>query len=162
MADNSVAVFRPKARSLIRPALFASVALMAGIVGTLLREPTPGSSFPWIRFALITGTGFIALATIFFGGRFLLARRQVLTIMPSGLQGPDAAGHSAFCGWDNVVDAQVVDGGQESHLLIKGRYLATPLKIPVSVFEDPRAAVLIERYAGDSHLLNEALRRAGA
>jgi len=115
-----------------------------------------------MRLALVTVAGLGFFSLLFFGTRALLARRQVVSIMPSGVQGPDAEGHQAFCGWDNMVDVQVFDGAQDRYLLIRGRYLATPLKIPLVVFAESNATELVERYAGDEHLINDALRSAGA
>jgi hypothetical protein len=161
MTENAVQVFRPKARSQIKPALVAGVGTTSWMIGNLLALPQE-AGVPWIRMAVVTVAGLGLFSLLFLGARAFLTSRQSVSIMPSGLRGPDAAGHQAFCGWDNIADVQVVEGAQDRYLLIKGRYLATPLKVPLAVFEQSGATELVERYAGDKHCLNDALRRAGA
>ena len=162
MTENAVQVFRLKARSQVNPALLAAIGTTSWIIGNLLALPRDTPGVPWMRLALVTVAGLGFFSLLFFGTRALLARRQVVSIMPSGVQGPDAEGHQAFCGWDNMVDVQVFDGAQDRYLLIRGRYLATPLKIPLVVFAESNATELVERYAGEEHLINDALRSAGA
>ena len=162
MSKNAVQVFRPKARSQIKPALLAAVGTTSWMIGNLLALPRDTPGFPWVRLAVVTLAGLALFSLLFLGARAFLARRQVVSIMPSGLQAPDAEGHQAFCGWDNMVEVQVFDGAQDRYLLIRGRYLATPLKVPLVVFEESSAAELLEQYAGEEHPINGALRSAGA
>src|SRR5437667_12668124 len=133
MTENAVQVFRPKARSQVKPALLAAIGTTSWMIGNLLALPRDAPGVPWMRLALVTQAGLGFYSLLFFGTRAFLASRQVVSIMPSGVQSPDAEGHQAFCGWDNMVDVQVLDGAQDRYLLIKGRYWATPLKIPLVV-----------------------------
>ena len=160
MTDTQVAVFRPKSRSLLKPTLLTAAVISAVLIGKIWRSsPAPES---WTRVVVVLGGGFVAFFGLIGGALFLRARRQAITILPSGMQGPTARGQQAFCGWDNITDAQVVHGDALEYLSVSGRYLPEPIRLPLALLDDRDFVALIDRHVPEGSPLSLALRSAGA
>jgi len=162
MPGNQVVVFRPKPRALLLPAVLAGTVTTAGLVRALLHDWPAGTPLPWLRLTVVAISALVAFSGLFWGFRWLIERRHTVSVMPRGLQAPNAAGHQAFCGWDTITDAHVVQEAGDSYIRVTGRYLPQPLHIPLGLLDDPRLAVLIDQHAGEGSPLTEALRSAGA
>src|SRR5258705_9227897 len=96
MTDTQVAVFRPKSRSLLKPTLFTAAIISAVLIGKIWRSSPAHQS--WTRVVVVLGGGFVAFFALIGGALFLRVRRQAVTILPRGWQGPTARGQQAFCG----------------------------------------------------------------
>src|SRR5258705_2532747 len=106
MTDTQVAVFRPKSRSLLKPTLFTAAIISAVLIGKIWRSSPAHQS--WTRVVVVLGGGFVAFFALIGGALFLRARRQAVTILPRGVQGPTPKGQQAVSGWGNITHAQGV------------------------------------------------------
>ncbi len=77
--------------------------------------------------------------------------------MKSGLQTPEG-----YCAWDAITEATFVNNPDDPCILVRGRYLARDLVIPLQIAEDGSFRRLVERYGGESHRLVDALVSVGA
>jgi hypothetical protein len=159
MTDHPVVVFQPKPRYTLKPAVLAAVMTTAAIVAGLWRS-SPHSSWQG-RVTVLLAT-FASFVVWYWGTRLLFARRHRVTVLPSGLKGPTTEGHQAFCGWENITEAQVIRGGPLEYVLVKGRYLAFPLRLPLEFLDDHEFVAAIDRHIEEGTPLSLALRSAGA
>src|SRR5438270_11316512 len=102
MTNNEVVGFQPGRRSLLWPAISAAAITTVISFGRMWRSSSTHPSWPLV-IALVAGL-FASLFVVFWAARLFRARREVVSISGSGLEGSDAQGHRAFCGWQNIVD----------------------------------------------------------
>ena len=161
MADD-VTRFKVRSRAFVKPALIFAAAAMVQQAAYFWRHPPDENPFPWLRLVVVTSAGFVAIAAFVWTVFALSGRRQHVSVMASGLEAPDVNGHQAYCGWITITDARLVSARHDQFVEVSGRYLPTPLRIPLHLARDPDLVELVRRYAGDRHPLTEVLQGAGA
>jgi len=159
MTDSHIVVFQAKPRYLLKSAIVPAVMVTAALTAGLWRSSTHTS---WQKALAVLASVFASCLVVYWGTHVLLARRHRVTVLPSGLQAPTTAGHQAFCAWENITEANVIRGAQAEFLLLKGRYLAIPLRLPLELLEDADFVASIDRHVPEGTPLSLALRSAGA
>ncbi len=100
---------------------------------------------------------FAFVTLILWSSRALRDRKRTVSVMKSGLQTPEG-----YCAWDAITEATFVNNPDDPCILVRGRYLARDLVIPLQIAEDGSFRRLVERYGGESHRLVDALVSVGA
>ena len=161
MTTNQVIVFRARApRSHLVSAFVGALALTSGILGALLRVSRGlphGPAEGWLKVGSLLASLLVVFTAILWTRRVVRDRRRVVSVMESGIQCPEG-----YCAWNTMTEATVRDNPDDPCIVVKGRYLAHGLVIPLQVTEDGAFRRLVEQYGGEHNPLAEALASVGA
>ena len=161
MVSYQITVFRAKTpRSYLVSATIGALTLTTWVLARLLLLSWRGSrvvpgAWPKVTLMLAGLFGFVTLSL--WSSRAFRDRRRTVSVMESGLQTPEG-----YCAWDAITEARFVNNPDDPCILVKGRYLARDLVIPLQITEDGSFRRLVEQYGGEGHRLVDALVSAGA